>query len=88
MMSGWDGGWGWGAWLAMGLTMLVLFGLIAAVVVVLLRPPEHRDGSTAARTASPPPAEDQALRILDERFARGEVDEQEYRSRRELLVSR
>lgn len=28
-----------------------------------------------------------ALRVLDERFARGDIDEQEYRTRRDLLGS-
>ncbi len=43
MMYGWhDGGWGWGAWVAMGLMMVVFWGLIVALVVVLLRSSGHR----------------------------------------------
>ena len=86
MMYGWDGGWGWGAWLGMGIMMLLFFAVIAAVVVVLLRPPRRQEHP--APPPAPPPVEDPALRILDERFARGEIDEQEYRSRRDLLTSR
>jgi putative membrane protein len=88
MMYGSDGGWGWGAGLAMGFMMLVFFGLIAAVVVMLLQPPAHREEPPAGPPGAASATEDQALRILDERFARGEIDEQEYRARRELLASR
>jgi putative membrane protein len=87
-MMYWDGGWGWGSWVAMGLMMVLFFGLLAAVVVVLSRPRERRDELPAARPSAPPPAEDQALRILDARFASGEIDQEEYRARRELLASR
>jgi putative membrane protein len=87
MLYGWGADWGLGGWLMMGFMIVVFSGLIAAVVVVLLHPPEHR-GTPPAQPPVPPAAEDQALRILDERFSRGEIDEQEYRTRRELLTSR
>jgi putative membrane protein len=85
MMYNWNDGWGWGAWLAMGLMMLVVWGSIVAVVVLLVR-----GTGGIFRAPAPPPGEagDQALRILDERFARGEIDAEEYRSRRDLLRSR
>lgn len=86
MMYDWNGGgWSWGGWLAMGLMMLTMWGAIVAVVVLLVR---SIGGSHAP--AVPPSAEpgDSAVRILDERFARGEIDAEEYRSRRELLRSR
>lgn len=86
MMYDWNGwGWGWGAWLAMGLMMLIMWGAVVAVVVVLGR------GTGGWRApASPPSTEpgDPALRILDERFARGEIDAEEYRNRRDHLRSR
>lgn len=85
MMYNWNGGWGWGAWLAMGFMMLVVWGSIVAVVVLLVR---GTGGISRAPAAPPGEAGDQALRILDERFARGEIDADEYRSRRDLLRSR
>jgi putative membrane protein len=64
-------GWGWGGWLISAVTMLVLVGALVAAVVVLVRPAE-------GRTDSPE-------RILADRFARGEIDEDEYQRRRHAL---
>jgi len=86
MMDNWNGGgWGWGAWFAMAFMMLAFWGLIAAVVLVAIRSWGHRpESSPAAGTRS----EDEALRVLDTRFARGEIDAEEYTSRRDLLRQR
>ncbi|HXF71071.1 MAG TPA: SHOCT domain-containing protein [Actinomycetota bacterium] len=51
---------------------LAFLALIVAGIVLLLRRPEA-DGRTEAR------------RILEERFARGEIDEEEFRRRLEVL---
>jgi putative membrane protein len=70
----WDymGGWGWGGWLASTAMMLIVFGgLAAATIWVLRRPAESRPYD--------------ADRILAERFARGEIDEDDYQRRRQLL---
>jgi putative membrane protein len=86
MMDNWNGGgWGWGAWLAMGFMMLVFWAIIAAVVIVAVRSWGYRsEGQSAGATRS----DDDALRILDTRFARGEIDAEEYSSRRDLLRKR
>ena len=95
MMYGWhDGGWGWGYWLTMVLLMIVFWGAIAGVGVVLFRswragtpvappPPPPPDGGPRPQ----PPDEASAMRILEERFARGEIDAEEFSERRELLRS-
>jgi putative membrane protein len=70
-------GWGVGAWVAMGLMMLVFWGGVVTVVVLLLRRTHTNEGTT-------PPHHD-AERILHERFARGEIDEDEYIARRTAL---
>lgn len=82
------GGWGWGpdwaGWLVMGVSMLLFWGLVVAGIIALVRvinrpsgppPPPEVSGSGSAS----------ARRILDERYARGEIDEEEYRRRRDLL---
>jgi putative membrane protein len=75
---GWDGGWGWGMWLFGGLMMLlVVFGAIALVRYTSRGPDRTAPGEDAG----------QALRILDERFARGEIDADEYTRQRTLLRS-
>lgn len=85
MNFGWSGGgWGWEAWGAMTLTMLLLPGAIVAGIATILRSRGERH--------SPPPAtagprQDSVLRILDEPFARGEIDAGDYIKRRDLLQS-
>jgi putative membrane protein len=79
MRYGYDGGgMGWGGWLAMVMMMVVFWGAIAWVVVTLIRHGGSRD--TPPASGGPDP-----LRILEERFARGEIDEDDYRHRRETL---
>jgi putative membrane protein len=79
MMWGW--GWGWGAWLAMSVMMLLFWGLIIAGVVVLVR---YVGGDRGGGRRSGDDRAD-AEKVLAERFARGEIDEDEYKWRLELL---
>jgi putative membrane protein len=73
----WPDGWGWGGWVAMTLAMLAMWGFVAWLIVALIRPPESRHERN-------PNAEE----ILAERFARGEIDEEEFTKRKALLRSR
>lgn len=73
-----------------GLVALLVIGLFVALAVVAIavlvrtgRPGAVRRPATSPSAA--PSALDGALRILDERFARGEIDASEYTERRELL---
>lgn len=76
MMDGWSGA-GWaGSWIAMALLMGLFWAGVVTVVVLLLR-------HTSRSTDRPP--KDEAERILHARFARGEIDEQEYTARRAVL---
>jgi putative membrane protein len=72
-----DGGIGWGGWFVMVAMMVVLWGAIAWVIVALIR--------QSATRSHLPPMSTEPMRILDERFARGEIDEADYQRRRELL---
>lgn len=73
----WDGG-----WMFFGpLTMIAFVAVIVGVVVLLVRGlGGHRSGAA--------PSEDNALHILQERFARGEIDKEEYEERRRSLRGR
>lgn len=83
MMYGWYGGGGVWAWVVMGIVMLLFWGGVAAVVVLLLR------GSRGGGGHYPPGApHDDPERILAQRFARGEIDETEYRARLDALRRR
>ncbi len=80
-----NGGTHWGLWVLMIVAMVVFWGALAWIIVTLIR---HR-GTPPASTEAPaplgPPPLPGALGILDERFARAEIDEEEYTRRRNLL---
>lgn len=88
MMGWYGGGWGVGQWAGMGLGMLLFWGVVIALVVLVLRRPGQRHEHH--HHEAPHSAADQAtaLRILDERFARGDLDQDEYRTRRAVLQDR
>ena len=68
-----DSGW---SWLAMTMSMIVFWALVAGVVIMLVR------SSRTPDTVGPRPADPE--QILKERFARGEIDVEEYERRREV----
>ncbi|MDX6245266.1 MAG: putative rane protein [Frankiales bacterium] len=83
-MMWWNhGGWAAGDWLAMSLTMVLIWGLLAALVVWTVR--STRDGPESDGSAATPTA--RADEVLAERLARGEIDADEFTRRRELLHS-
>ena len=69
---------GWG-WVAMMLSMVVFWGLLITLAVVLVRGLNRTAGPADAPRPSPE-------RLLAERFARGEIDEDEYRRRLATLT--
>ncbi|SDY81614.1 SHOCT domain-containing protein [Citreimonas salinaria] len=66
--------WGGGHWF-MGGIMLVFWGLVIAAVVLLVR--RLGTGQTPARR--------DAMEVLRERFAAGEIDEEEFERRKKAL---
>jgi putative membrane protein len=72
----------------MGVGMLVFWGLVVFAVVALLRwsnaGRQHADYSPQ----SPDAGRSTALQTLDERFARGDLTEDDYRRRRDVLTGR
>lgn len=71
----WHGGWGWGAWLVMSLGMVAFWALVIWLFVNVIR--TNQEGGT--------PRDRTPEEILAERFARGEIDDDEYRRRLETL---
>jgi putative membrane protein len=67
---------GWG-WVGMSLTSLLFLGLVIAGIVAVVRLAEAR---AADRPSAPTPRG-----LLADRFARGEIDEAEYRHRVDVL---
>ncbi len=78
---GWPGGgMGWGGWLAMSIGLLIMCIVVVIGAVLVVRSfAHHRDLTTES------PGVSAALRILDERFARAEVDADEYKRRCQVL---
>jgi putative membrane protein len=79
MMDGF--GWSWGWMLAMGVIGLLVIVAIVLAVMFATRGSDHPIGSAEDPAAS----RSQAHAILGERFARGEIDEDEFRRRSETL---
>jgi len=67
----------WWAWSLMALVMAAFWALVIWGVMWLLR--------STSRPSGPGPTERSAEAVLAERFATGEIDEAEYRSRLEAL---
>jgi putative membrane protein len=81
MMGDMGGWWGWGmgfGWISMILFWGVVVLAIAALVRWLIPQPP---GGASPRDRTP-------LEILQERYARGEIDRKEYEQKRRDLVSR
>jgi putative membrane protein len=80
--SGWqmmDGGGGAFMWVVMALVLLTFVAASVAIVLAVRRP--SRNDTPALPTGN------SATRALDERFARGEIDEDEYWRRRSVLLT-
>lgn len=74
-----NGGIGWGEWLVTVLLLLAFWTAVVAGLIAAIR---------ALRRPQEGAGENEALRILDERLARGDIDTDEYAQRRSVLMSR
>jgi len=76
MMGWYQDGMGWGGWILMTVAMVAFWALVVFGLVAIFR-------------GTPTPTERTERRdpraILDERFARGEIDEHEYQARLNVL---
>ncbi len=77
----WGGGWGWGGMILGPLFMIVFLAVLVGVIVLVVR---WLGGAAPAAQVRGPRT---ALDILDDRFARGEIDKDEYEDRRLTLSS-
>lgn len=77
MMWGWDHGWGWGGWVLMSLAMIAFWTFVIAGAVWLAR-----------SFGSPERPRQKPLLTLEERYARGEIDRDEFEERRAVLVGK
>ena len=77
--DGWNNGMGWGGWIVMTLIMVTFWSLLVFGVVALFR------GDRDTRSAPQRSRGRDPMQILDERFARGEIDVDEYHARQQVL---
>ncbi len=79
MHDWYDDGMGWGGWVLMSMVMVAFWAVLIVTVVMIVRSVsgDRRPSGQAPRHG--------AQDILDERFARGEIDADEYNARRAAL---
>ncbi|MDH6244050.1 SHOCT domain-containing protein [Mycobacterium sp. OTB74] len=77
----WYGG-GWGGWIMMTVTMVLFWGGLIVAAVWGIR---ALSGSGSGRDQVSAPAAPRAEDVLAQRFARGEIDEEEFQRRMALL---
>lgn len=80
MMNDWGMNWGWGGMWFGPVFMIGLFVLCIVVIVALYRWLSNDGGSARAILRTP-------REILDERFAKGEIERDEYEARRKALTT-
>ena len=76
----WHYTWGWGPMLLGGLMMVLFWAAVITLVVLLVR---WLAGLGTTREQRP--YKSTAIEILEERFARGEIDREEFEERRRVL---
>ncbi len=84
MWGGYDGyGWGWGWGMGFGMISMVLFWVLVILGIVILVK-WIAAGSSSGSTGAP--REKTALDILKERYARGEIDREEFEQKKKDLA--
>ena len=77
------GDWGWGWMTLMMVAMLLFWGAIIVGIVWLIRGAASAPWAHERDVSKETPVE-----ILERRFAEGEISEEDYRARREVLAGR
>ena len=78
MMDWYDNGMGAGGWIFMIAAMTIFWSLVILAGVMIFRGNSGRRGGPGGQGP-------RALEILDDRFARGEIDREEYEGRKSAL---
>lgn len=87
----WHGDWSGADWALMSVAMVLFWAAVIAGVIWLVRAisnGDRRSGDGVPLRKSEHTGRSTARDILDERYARGELTDEEYRARRDVLSSR
>jgi len=87
----WHGSWSGADWALMSVAMLLFWAVVVAGVMWLVRTGGNsgpRPGDRDSTDKPGRPDRSSAQDILDERYARGELSDEEYRARRDVLSGR
>lgn len=84
MGNGWDHMMGWGGGMFGGIGMIFFWGVIIVLIVLLVR--GFAGGWPSRSSSQPPRAGSTALDILQERYAKGEINKEEYEERKKALM--
>ncbi len=80
----WGYGFGWG-WLLMALGSILWLALLAVLVWAIINWLHRKSSATLPPSTGPTPSGPSALEILQQRYARGEIDTATYEQMRERL---
>jgi putative membrane protein len=81
MMGWYQDATGWGGWIVVSLVMVAFWALVVFAVVAIFRATSSNAGPADRSTNRDP------MQILEERFARGEIDAEEFHTRAHVLRS-
>lgn len=86
--NGWGNGWGAAGGALMAVVMLAVLALIIVGIVLLVRGLTRHDYSQPGPPQGTPPAprSSNALQVLEERYARGEIQREEFLQRKQDLL--
>lgn len=80
---GWDDG---SSWVMVAIMIIVMVAVVGGIVWAIVFASRSTSSSGTHAASTPPPQQPTARLVLDERFARGEIDTEEYRERRSALT--
>lgn len=89
----WEEGFGGGFWIFGWIMMVVVVALVVVGIVLLVRGLSGRPGSGSSMaggqgSAGQPEGSVSAIQILEERYARGEIDQEEFLQRKKDLLGK